>query len=102
MIRQIRQRNEYVRLPRSVQLDLPAERAVPNLQKLQQQSDDEIRTAATSAILNIGSAEAAPILAQRLERTADPFGKMLLMRDIAELKTRGKSAGPTVAKYLND
>jgi HEAT repeat protein len=83
-------------------IGLPAERAVPNLQTLQRNSDIEIRSAATAAILNIGSAEAAPILAARLEHTADPHRRMLLMRDIAELKALGKSAGPTVAKYLND
>lgn len=83
-------------------IGLPAERAVPNLQTLRRNSDAEIRSAATAAVLNIGNTEAAPILAAMLEHTTDPHGRMLLMRDIARLKTRGKTAGPAVAKFLND
>jgi|JI6StandDraft_1071083.scaffolds.fasta_scaffold01412_10 HEAT repeat protein len=83
-------------------IGLPAERAVPDLQALQQQSNQEISAAATSAIVNIGSKEAGPILAAKLEHTVDSFGRMLLMRDIAELKARARSAGPIVIKYLKD
>lgn len=83
-------------------IGLSAERVVPNLEKLRQHGNKEISSAATSAILNIGSAEAAPILAANLEHIAVASDRMLLMRDIAALKTRGKSAGPAVSKYLND
>lgn len=83
-------------------IGLPAEGAVHRLQKLQQSGQESLASAATSAILNIGSVEAAPILAAMLDDTADPDGRMILMRDIAALKTRGKSAGSSVAKYLND
>lgn len=79
-----------------------AERAVPDLQKLRGHGAVEVRNAATSAILNIGSVDAAPILAQSLEQTPDPFGRELILRDIAELKERGNSAGPAVVRHLAD
>jgi len=83
-------------------IGLSAQRAVPNLLRWQKSSDAGIRDAATSAILGIGSPEAAPIFVRMLEQAPDAFRRKLLMRDIAELKERGKSAGATVVKYLAD
>ena len=53
-------------------IGLPAERSVPQLQQLQEHGDAQIRERVTSAILNIGSAEAAPLLVQKLQQMADP------------------------------
>ena len=83
-------------------IGLAAERAVPNLVKLQQDSNEKVRAAVEFAMLRIGSVEAAAILVRMLEHAAEPFGRKLLVRDIAALKTRGKSAGPALAKYLAD
>ena len=83
-------------------IGLSAERAVPVLQKLQEHKDESIKEAASSAILNIGSAEAAPIFSRMLEQAPDHRDQTLLLRDIAALRAHGKAAGAAVAKRLSD
>lgn len=83
-------------------IGLSAEHAIPSLQKLRHDGNAKIRDAASTAILNIGSAEAAPILVEKLIQSADAFSRKLVMRDIAELQERGNSAGPAVIKCLSD
>ena len=78
-------------------IGLSAETAIPQLQKLRQNRDIEIRDAATTAILGIGSAEAVPILVERLE--ANPG--INLLRDFAALRARGRPAGPALMKFLD-
>ena len=79
-------------------IGLSAETAIPQLQKLRQNRDMGISDAATTAVLGIGTAEAVPILVERLE--AKP--EMNLLRDIAALKTHGRSAGPALVKFLDN
>ena len=79
-------------------IGLPAERAVPRLQKLPESSDVKLRTAATAAIEQIGSPEAVPLLVKKLEAKSD----ILVLRDIARLGARGRSAGPTLLRFLEN
>ncbi len=83
-------------------IGLTAGRAVPDLVKLQQSSNEEIRAAAEFSIVNIGTAEAVPILLKQLEKTADPYSRKFAVRRFAGLSTRGKSAGPSIMKHLAD
>jgi HEAT repeat protein len=81
-------------------LGLTAERAVPSLMKLQKAPYKAVREAADSAIVGIGTAEAVPILLKRIEQTPELFYKRLTVRSIGWLRSRGKSAGPALMKYL--
>jgi HEAT repeat protein len=81
---------------------LAAERAVPDLVKLQQNGNEDIRAAAEFSIANIGTAEAVPILLKRVGQSTSSFDRMLTIRPIGWMGTRGKSAGPAVMKYLAD
>jgi len=82
-------------------IGLTATAATPDLQKLQRGENGRLSEAANKAILQMGGPEAADILTQRLEQaTKDPFAQTLLMRDISELRTNGRRAGPILRKYL--
>jgi HEAT repeat protein len=81
-------------------IGLSAERAVPELQKLRQHGDQEIRNVARSAILSIGSADAVPILVEDLAQMSGASDRKIVLRAIASLRARGNSAGPVVMKYL--
>ncbi len=83
-------------------ISLRAERAVPNLQKLQKHDDLEIRNAAVSAILCIGSVEAVPILVEKLGSAVDQWGRRLIIAQIGALRDRGVAAGPEIAKYFDN
>jgi HEAT repeat protein len=77
-----------------------AESTVPQLEVLRRHKDEQIREAATSAILGIGSKEAVPILTERLEKDTSADSIVDNLRAISGLRERGKSAGPFIAKYL--
>ncbi len=83
-------------------IGLPAEQAVPTLQELRQQKDTKIRGAALAAILNIGTAEAAPLLVEQLDQAKDPAERRGIIIDIANLKSRGNSTGSALVKYVAD
>jgi HEAT repeat protein len=83
-------------------IGIAARRAVPSLQKLQQNGDEQIRVAAVAAIISIGSPEATPILLERLKGADGSLQKIGLIFEIVSLKPDGKAVGSTIAKFLTD
>lgn len=82
-------------------IGITAESAVPDLQKLQASDDPDLSDTAKGTILKMGAAAAAPMLAELLIAAKDDFARTLVLRDIASLHQRGRTAGPTVAGYLS-
>ncbi|EDY16175.1 PBS lyase HEAT domain protein repeat-containing protein [Chthoniobacter flavus Ellin428] len=82
-------------------IGLTAERATPDLQKMQASADPDLSAAAMGAILQMGGAASAPLLAESLVTAKEDSIRLLVLRDIASLHERGRAAGPTVVKYLS-
>lgn len=80
-------------------IGLTAERVAPDLEKMRKNGDPDLSEAAKSAILRMGTAAAAPILAEYLQKANDR-DCTLILREIASLHQRGRSAGATVFPLL--
>lgn len=84
-------------------IGLGAAEAVPRLRELAKSDPEHFADAVDQAIIDIGTSDAAEILAARLEAT--PAGGRLdvivILRNIAALKENGRGAGPVVVGILN-
>ncbi|MBL9202400.1 MAG: HEAT repeat domain-containing protein [Opitutaceae bacterium] len=78
-------------------LGLAAASEVPRLQALANREPDHFADPVDKTIVEIGSPEAAAILATQLRRTPSD----LLLLHVAKLRENGRAASPVVAKLLN-
>ncbi|MBN1674538.1 MAG: HEAT repeat domain-containing protein [Kiritimatiellae bacterium] len=79
-----------------------AKRSVPVLQELARTDPETFSNAVEMAIIEMRVPEAARILTRHLETHTDVFRPAVTIYWIASLKANGRSAGPTLIRYLAD
>lgn len=79
-----------------------AQRTTPLLMRLAQSDPAHFRETVNRSLQSMGAPQAVTALLQRLNEKHGMIDNMIVFRDIAALKENGKSAGPSLTRFLWD